>query len=134
MTTQELADKLNGREYGSEITKEEAAQAAVDGLVVVFGHSDDNMELRGAIDEEVGCYDGGQVYINADGKLVEPCGEPCAHCNVEQLMEYPLRAVFLWGEYTWVYETNIPHATFDILEDGEKYCRGIVFSIKDMKK
>ena len=40
----------------------------------------------------------------------------------------------VWGEegYSWTYETAIPHATFEILEDEEKYCRGIVFDIKDL--
>ena len=40
----------------------------------------------------------------------------------------------LWskGEYAWQYETEIPHATFEILEDGDKYCRGIVFDLADV--
>ena len=33
------------------------------------------------------------------------------------------------GKPTWSYETDIPHATFNICEDGELYCEGIVFSI-----
>jgi len=32
------------------------------------------------------------------------------------------------------YETDIPHETFDIYEDGEKFCRGIVFSIDSLKQ
>jgi hypothetical protein len=35
--------------------------------------------------------------------------------------------------YSWIYETEIPHAVFDILEDGEKFCRGIVFDIRSLK-
>ena len=33
---------------------------------------------------------------------------------------------------TWTYETDIPHETFMIYEDGDSYCRGIVFSINDI--
>jgi hypothetical protein len=37
MTAKQLADLLDGREYGSEITEAEAKEAAESGLVVVFG-------------------------------------------------------------------------------------------------
>lgn len=33
----------------------------------------------------------------------------------------------------WIYETDIPHETFMIYEGGEPYCRGIVFSVEDVK-
>ena len=41
MTKEELAATLNGREYNHEITKEEEAEARENGLVVIFGASDD---------------------------------------------------------------------------------------------
>ncbi len=34
---------------------------------------------------------------------------------------------------TWTYKTDIPHETYMIYEDGEPYCRGIVFSIENLK-
>lgn len=34
---------------------------------------------------------------------------------------------------TWTYETEIPCERFDIWEDGEIYCVGLVFSIEDLK-
>lgn len=34
---------------------------------------------------------------------------------------------------TWTYETEIPCERFDIWEDGEVYCVGLVFSIEDLK-
>ena len=69
MNTKELAALLNGREYGSEISKAEEAQAKADGLVVVFGYSDDNVELRGAIHDEIGASQGTTLRICADGLL-----------------------------------------------------------------
>lgn len=67
MTPKELAERLNGREYGSEITLEEMHIAKEFGLVVVFGASDDLMEFRGAIDDEGGCFGGGTVYFDQNG-------------------------------------------------------------------
>ncbi len=36
------------------------------------------------------------------------------------------------GNPCWTYETDIPHETFEIYEDGELFCIGIVFSTKDL--
>lgn len=30
---------------------------------------------------------------------------------------------------SWLIKTDIPHATFDILEDGDLFCRGVVFAL-----
>ncbi|MNJ75290.1 hypothetical protein D3C77_723610 [compost metagenome] len=41
----------------------------------------------------------------------------------------------LWSKepgYSWTYKTNIPHALFEVVEDGEPYCRGIVFALVDL--
>jgi len=41
----------------------------------------------------------------------------------------------LWAKedgYSWTYRTDIPHATFEIVEDGEPYCRGIVIDVADL--
>ena len=32
---------------------------------------------------------------------------------------------------SWLYRTALPHATFQVNEDGEPYCRGIVFLLSD---
>ena len=49
MTSKELAELLNGREYGEETTPEIIKLAKDNGLVIVYGYSDDNTELEGAI-------------------------------------------------------------------------------------
>lgn len=111
MTISDFAKILNGREYGKEITPLEVKKAEELGFVVVFGYSDDNTEFRGAISDEVGCYDGGRVFKYGD-KYID--------------------AVWCEGEYSWTYNTNIPHLTFDIYEDGEKFCRGIIFDKREL--
>lgn len=42
----------------------------------------------------------------------------------------------LWckeGDYSWTYSTDIPHATFEVVDDGKPYCRGIVFALSDIE-
>lgn len=116
MTLKEFAKMLDGREYRHEITKEEEALAKELGFVVVFGYSDDNAELRGAIDDEIGCFDGGVLEHD----------------------DLPNMIYAMWcPEYidcSWAYQTSIPHEKFHIYEDGELYCVGIVCDINKPKQ
>ena len=134
MTKEELANLLNGREIGNEITNGEASEAQKSGLVVVYGASDDLMEFDGAIADEAGCYEGRTVYI-LDGALVgeDACSARCKWFKAALKNAKTIKAI--WGEngYSWTYKTDIPHATFDVLEKGEKYCRGIVFNLLDVR-
>jgi len=130
MTIHEFANMLNGREYRREITTVESMQAADLGFVVVFGASDDLIEFSGAIDDEADCYDGGIIYFSQNG-LFEDCDSDCKYSMAAKELYKTIEAIWDDGEYSWTYKTDIPHATFEILEDGDKYCKGIVFDIKE---
>lgn len=138
MTKEEFAAKLNLREYGKEITTDEAKEAREAGLIVIFGASDDLCELRGVIDEELGAYEGCTLLLTKDGRQLL---EPIDYNDEEILKKYAVLEIAKaardaahtveaqWcatKEYSWTFKTDIPHATFDILEDGERFCRGIV--------
>ena len=136
MDAKELAAKLNGREYLHEITRGEAELAKASGLVVVYGAIDDLIEFRGAIRDEGGAP--GDVLIDAKGAL--PSWDSASECE-ETAQEYFERKAkartitALWAKepgYSWTYKTDIPHETFEIVEDGEPYCRGIVFNIGEI--
>jgi len=107
-------------------------------LVVVFGLSDDLMEFRGAIDDEVDCYNGGTAYLNEKGLFENDCmNDNCPYAERDRGKCKTIIAA--WNdsfkeEPAWTYETDIPHATFDIYEDGELWCVGIVFEIAAIKK
>ena len=115
MTLKEFAKMLDGREYRHEITKEEEALAKELGFVVVFGYSDDNAELRGAIDDEISCYDGGELFhIDLPAPIYADWCPEDIDCS-------------------WAYGTSIPYEKFYIYEDGELYCVGIVCDINKPK-
>lgn len=113
MTTAEFAKMLDGRSYGQEITPAESKKAKELGFVVVFGSSDDNAELEGAICDEIGCYNGGELKHDDLPKPItaiwDPEGKDCS----------------------WAYETELPHDEFQIYDDGELYCVGIVCDINN---
>lgn len=114
VTKEQLAERLNGRQYGSEITREEEKLAKESGLVVIFGASDDLCEMCGAIYDEFDCYDGGDI-----------------ECE-----EYPGKLRAVWcpeSGGSWGYKTDLPHAGFSIYEDDTLYCVGIVVDLEECK-
>lgn len=118
-----IAERLNGIEYRDDIPKDIIEEAKANRIVIVFGRSDDLMEFEGAIYDEVGCYEGGSCVVNYEGKIGAKGGKT-------------IRA--LWcdkkSDFTWSYKTKIPHETFDMFDDDEKYCRGIVFSLDSLNQ
>lgn len=143
MTKEQLAEMLNGRQYRSEISREEAATAKDSNLVVVYGASDDLMEFKGAIHEELSAWDGATAYLVKKKEGWEPVSEEDYESYLQVLddvgMADHLKMYEIYAEWSpedpecsWLITTEIPNATFDILEDGELYCRGIVFSLNEL--
>lgn len=150
LTHSEFAARLTNRMRGNELEKGEAALASSSNLVVVFGASDDLMEFRGAILDEIGACNGTVAYLSPQGELVNfDDGEE------EVLAKYGYRPVLhkieaVWqpngllhkgtGDLLfsadWLIKTEIPHSTFDIFDDEEPdilFCRGIVFSLDEFR-
>lgn len=135
MNALKLASMLNGRQYLKELSEVERKSAAENGLVVVFGASDDLMEFRGAINDELDAYDGTTAYLIDGNLLVNYCEESECPYFLEKCKEaLTIEAIWDDGEYSWRYETDIPHETFEIMEDDEKYCKGIVFHTEAVTK
>ena len=104
----DFARWLDGRSYGYEITQEEERIAKERGFVVVFGYSDDNAELRGAINDELDCFDGGILKHKDLPGIIR-----AVWCDEDAIAP-------------WTYQTTIPHAEFRIYDGGDLYCVGIV--------
>ncbi len=131
MDIKEFAQILDGRQYDyPQLTEEELQIAKENGFVIVYGASDDLMEFAGAIEDEGGCFDGGDVWFNrervTDGPITtaERCIE-ALWCDKDALDDK--------GQViTWTYKTDIPHEVFMIYEDQDPYCRAIVFRLEDV--
>jgi hypothetical protein len=161
LTKELLAEKLMNRQYRDEITEEEERLAKENNLVVIFGASDDLIELRGAITEEIGY--GNQIFITKNGLLQNECDQNdeddiCPYfLKIRNEMVKNKTAVEIKscyggedvspeffqaiGKPDWCYifdPTVISIATFDIFEDydDEKnyYCCGIVIDLDELKE
>lgn len=126
---EKLAELLNRRQQGNEITISESVTADQSGLVVVFGENDDSMHFHGALNNEINCEDGGYISFSKNDEY------NCYNGS------FPNEIKALWcpideegnSLYSWTYETDIPHSAFDIMEEDGFYCKGIVFSVDDLK-
>lgn len=135
-TKERLARLITGSEYPFSLTGAGYSKGILTGtdLVIVSGGSDNIMSFCGAIDDEVGCCGGGKAYLDKDGLLENKCyeGDDCPH--YKELTKSAQSIEALWcveEDFSWTYKTDIPHATFAVMEDGEYYCRGIVFNLAD---
>lgn len=137
-TMKEFAEMLSDRSRGEEICRSEERQATDAGLVVAYGYSDDGVEFRGAIDCEIAAWNGTTIYVTPDGLLeapactddVEDCA--CKYFAAARKAAKTIEAVWGAGGVSWTFKTDIPHETFNIYEDGELFCVGIVLSVEDL--
>lgn len=131
MTAKEMAKMLDGCQYGNEVTRDNERLAKESGLVIVTGYSDDNTEFRGAINDEVGCFDGGMIYLDERGNIINLDEFPGGY----QGSLWEIEAVWYDKEIgaAWSYRTDIPHEAFNIYEGDELFCIGIVFCMEDLK-
>jgi hypothetical protein len=140
MTKEELAVKLHGCEYGSEFESITPAEIAEHGLLVVYAYSDDNVEFEGVFRDEISAYGGTTVTLDSEGVLpsfhdIEHTIDACRDYFRREGRTKEIKAV--WndnGSPCWYFETDIPHATFDVMEDKAVFCRALVIAISDLKK
>jgi hypothetical protein len=127
MKLHEVKAKLHNKvEFGFDIEENFRQKLKDSGIVIVYGYSDDLMEFDGAYREEAGVFDGGTVVMSEMDDKFNDTEIVARWCEVRG--------------YDFVFETTIPHETFDVLGEAstygpdEKYCRGIIFYIKDIFK
>jgi hypothetical protein len=128
MDMKTAAARLNGSEYGSEGSKELFAEMKDANLVAFFGCSDDLIEMRGAIHDETGA---GKVLLTPNGILSNDCrNDDCPY--FAQLRRYASQVRGDHGDDGWIFQTELPHERFEVLEDGSRYGDGLVISLDDV--
>lgn len=101
---------LHKEEYPPAIDEYQKIQMEEDDVTVFYGASDDLLEAEGAFNEEFGAWKGTTIYFEHGYVTAEWTG----------------------GNPTWVISTNVPHVTFDIMEEGEVFCKGIIVHQSDL--
>jgi len=137
MNLKEIAERFDGYEYRTdELSDRLSSDEHEWWIVIVSWASDDIVSFDWAISDEAGAYEWWTVYITKDWRLFDENSCDDEECPYkEKAREDCFKINIQWDNewYSWTYTTDIPHETFDIMEDWEKYCRGIVFNINNLK-
>lgn len=129
---EELALALDGREYPLQMSETHTQFAKDNNLVVVYGLSDDLVMFNGAWCEEA--YGPGDVFVNENGPIEDPdCDCKYATKYYSDQKSKAARIRVRHGETAyWEYETEVPHATFKIIEDDQINCIALVINADDL--
>lgn len=141
----EFARRLDRRQYRAELLPAEEAAAKSSCLLVAFGASDDLLELRGFVDDEIGAYNGGSCCVSARGlcpmwrngerKTLEEAREYFSRVHrVDQPM---IRVQATWNDGEdgpcWEITTDARRSSpFMILDGTDEYCRGLVIDCSEL--
>lgn len=128
MKIEEFAAQINNREFPFRLSQQERETAKRNEYIVVY-NEEDYMVFDGYIRDKFGCCEGGIAYLAKDGLLL--------NTHVKKDVEFTdcriIKVLWKGGSgYLWVYETMIPHVTFDIYKEGQKYCNAIIFDKKSL--
>lgn len=130
LSIKEFAKNITNRDYDYKMfAKDEIKFAKDHGFVIVYSNSYGHVQFNGAICESINFFFDGEVYFDRNGftkfHSTENMIEVCWYNKNERDVNGCV--------IPWTYKTNIPHETFMIYKAGEPYCRGIVFSVSDIK-
>ena len=143
MNKEQFAELLSGRQYRNEITKEEEVLAKNNGLVISFKTSIYGTRFRGLLKSDISSSFPNEceffIYQNTSKpigfSIVDSCifSSKCnlsGRSNIKIKVRNESKKIKEWGDvfrwFEWHYITDLPHAKFDIIKDGELYCRGII--------
>lgn len=149
MTKEQLSQLLDGNEYRDEMSKEQERIAQENNLLVLFGASDDLLEMRGVIYDEVGAWIGGEYALALDGEMYADGVEKNTYHKAKGNLVLPLSDVndnddnprlirVEWcpggqPRLSWRVTSNMPCDSFTICDEGEPYCQGIVIDLDEVE-
>jgi len=137
----EFAKLIDGQNRRKFPLKEVQQQAKDNELLFIFGRGDDIVEICGVICEEVDGYEGVKFYLTMDKKkeVVYPIsadrGEsPWGNVYIDQWRpRVEIEAIWQDEEYpSWIIKTELPHATFMLVDEDSDFCQGIVLEKKQI--
>ena len=143
MTNKDLVHILNGREYGSEISKAENKIIKESGLLVCIGGSDDTIIFYGIVDDESYISTNKITnnslgdYILIDEENLEKIEDIESSLKINlKIPSITIKAIKNPAglDANWLMTTKLPHLTFDIMDEGSLYCRGIIIESSEIKK
>lgn len=122
MTIEEFAEGLNACAISDEIPYFMILEAQRQHYLIIYGVSDDLIEVEGACYEEFDAFRPTTLYITSNHVYSSEEAHPAEAKPIHVEFSPPTQQ----QPSMWKFKTDIPHATFDITRDNELFCRGLV--------
>lgn len=136
MDAQKLAELLNGSEYPLDVNAHLAGQAEEHRLVIVSGYSDDGLMFDGAIRAHLGAYNGTTALVAGSSAVDEDQWDEDKQVIARYGLRIPeaIKVIAKWDPKdppaSWLITVEgTEFFPFDVMEDGELFCRGAVFKL-----
>ena len=131
-----LAKQINGNQRRDEMTKEQAAFAKENELIVIFAAGDDLMELRGAINDEKGC---STEILRMPIKKVNGKWEYQNLDTIDKVTHPTLfKLKITWCppiiDVAWRIQPNCQYLPFLTYDEDYLYCIGAVIDLKQFNQ
>lgn len=135
MTPAQAAARLHLNQYQLEGNEVLFREMEAHGLVAVYGGHNDFVVLQGAITDEA---DAGVIMLDQSGIIENPCEDHDCPAFAAQ-GKTASRFICTYHPphsnpdgFIFTYQTTLPRADFNILDEGKPYCRGFVFALADV--
>lgn len=139
----QFAKLLDKRQYRNEMTMQEEKLAKENGLLVIFGASDDLLEFRGLISEEIPAYEGCSAFIikNKIGELSVIEENKFKKYTTNKEVEIKIPNIRIIADFnptfidtSWLISSEIENSSFDIFDGNDLFCRAIVIDKETIEK
>jgi hypothetical protein len=137
ISPKELATNIDKSPYPFSPDAFLTSKLKENGLILVYGSSDDTICVSGAINDSEYISNCMAILLSKEGILKSnedlDTDEELDKWRLQRENSRRIHIVWSEGEYDWEYETDIKHVTFEILDGDEKYCRGLIFKLEDLR-
>lgn len=145
----QISQKLNNIDYNDLIVyiRDNIDEFRKNKFVIVYGASDDLLEMEGAFDNEYDCIskrkllwvDNNFIYEHKLKELYDYLNDEFDGLFINSIQNLCKDAKFIEinpkvKNCQFEYTTNIPCEWFNVLLDNELYCKGFIFNIESLQK
>lgn len=136
MNANQWAKSLHRSQYRKVLNREKRKRLKADGVVIVYGDSDDRVEFHGALNEIHGTWPPDKIWLDQKGSVPRfdeldwECDEDVLRWAKRRENSTSLR--IMRGQYMFNFSIDIPYFKFFILESCIANYIGIAFSLQDL--
>ncbi|MBQ8806584.1 MAG: hypothetical protein IJZ68_09100 [Bacteroidaceae bacterium] len=129
MNIKEFAENLGTRPTGDEVPYHMVCEAQHQRYLVIFGASDDLVEICGHHHYEFDAFRPTTLYVTRNRVYSSDEIHPTTAKPIHVEYSTPTAT----NPALWKLTTEIPHATYNIMDGDELFCKGLVIDLNNLE-